>query len=186
MFFRFALIRHGDVLKRFETRFPAIVTEGKMIGAEMDFGDLINDQELTFKVTIDIYSYIWLSILCIYSGDKSTRETRQYTSFQILKLLLWRKEMNSLCLLCYSRDPSYPSSFPPLIVTVVASQLSTVISYFPHICKLSTCDNVDVADIQSKPLKSGIRLSTLCIPLTCVLSWKKNDCYSYLLNAIIS
>jgi len=46
------------VLKRFETRFPAIVTEGKMIGAEVDFGDLINDQEVTFKVTIDIYSYI--------------------------------------------------------------------------------------------------------------------------------
>lgn len=77
MFFRFALIRDGDVLKRFETRFPAIVTEGKMIVAEVDFGDLINDQELTFKVTIDIYmySYIWLSILCIYSGDKSNQDT---------------------------------------------------------------------------------------------------------------
>lgn len=58
MFFRFALIWNGDVVKQFETRFLAIVTEGKMNGAEVDFGDLINAQELTFKVTIDIYSYI--------------------------------------------------------------------------------------------------------------------------------
>jgi len=58
LFFRFALIWDGDMLKWFETHFQAIVTEGKMISTEVDFSDLISDQELMFKVTIDIYSYI--------------------------------------------------------------------------------------------------------------------------------
>ena len=55
---RLVLIRDGDVLKAFHARFPAMVTDGQMVGAEVDFGDLVNDQEITFKVTIAIYSYI--------------------------------------------------------------------------------------------------------------------------------
>lgn len=46
------------MLKGFQTRFPAMVAEGKMISAEVDFGDCMNDQEVMFKITIAIYSYI--------------------------------------------------------------------------------------------------------------------------------
>ena len=35
-----------------------MVTEGQMVGAEVDFGDLVNNREITFKVTIAFYSYI--------------------------------------------------------------------------------------------------------------------------------
>lgn len=57
IFFRFALIRDGDVCKAFETRFPETISEGKTISTEVDFGNLGNDQELEIKVTIAIYSY---------------------------------------------------------------------------------------------------------------------------------
>ena len=57
-FFRFALIRDGDVFKSFETRFPETMTEGKTIATEADFGQLRTaHQELEIKVTIAIYSY---------------------------------------------------------------------------------------------------------------------------------
>ena len=56
-FFRFALIRDGDVCKVFETRFPETISAGKTISTEVDFGNLRNDQELEIKVIIAIYSY---------------------------------------------------------------------------------------------------------------------------------
>ena len=58
MLCRFALIRDSDVPEVYQTRFPEIITEGRMIGTEVDFGDLTNDQEIVFKVTIDIYRHI--------------------------------------------------------------------------------------------------------------------------------
>ena len=55
--FRFALIRGDDVRKTFDTRFPVVLTEGKSISTEVDFGHNMNDQELIIKVIIAIYSY---------------------------------------------------------------------------------------------------------------------------------
>ena len=52
------LIRDSDVPEVYQTRSPEIITEGRMIGTEVDFGDLTNDQEIVFKVTIDIYRHI--------------------------------------------------------------------------------------------------------------------------------
>ena len=46
------------MLKGFQTRFPAMLAEGKVIGAEVNFGDFMNDKKITFKITIAIYSYI--------------------------------------------------------------------------------------------------------------------------------
>ena len=57
LFFRFALIRDDDVRKTFDTRFPVILTEGKSISTEVDFGHNMNEQEFIIKVIIAIYSY---------------------------------------------------------------------------------------------------------------------------------
>lgn len=57
MFFRFSLIRNGNKTKQLETRVPETISEG-IIGTEVDFGPLRNDQELQIKVSIAIYTHI--------------------------------------------------------------------------------------------------------------------------------
>ena len=47
--FRFTLTQDGDVLKGFQTHFPAMAAKKKMIGIEVDFGDCMNDQEVTLS-----------------------------------------------------------------------------------------------------------------------------------------
>ena len=45
--------------KQFETRVPETISKG-IIGTEVDFGPLRNDQELQIKVSIAIYTHIYL------------------------------------------------------------------------------------------------------------------------------
>ena len=46
--------------KQFETRVPETMISKGIIGTEVDFGPLRNDQELQIKVSIAIYTHIYL------------------------------------------------------------------------------------------------------------------------------
>lgn len=56
-FFRYAVIKDGEVEKVFESRYPEIVSEINSVSTKVDFGQLTNEQELVIKITIAIYRH---------------------------------------------------------------------------------------------------------------------------------
>lgn len=58
-FFRYAVIKDGEVEKVFESRYRQIhvVSEINSVSTKVDFGQLTNEQELVIKITIAIYRH---------------------------------------------------------------------------------------------------------------------------------
>ena len=48
-------------MKLYQMHFPEIVTKGSMISTEVDFGDLINDQEIVRSLSTSIATFSYLS-----------------------------------------------------------------------------------------------------------------------------